>query len=169
MYSARSDSLTRGEVRGCELSVDSKARWRKISVSMASSVESGSLKPSGPKSLMPLSCQGLWEAEMTMPAEKEWARARKATAGVVMTPADSTVAPAAVRPAVRRGGDPVGGFAGVLADEDAGRGAEVVGESEADGVDGGGVERGLAGDATNAVGSEELLHQMDLRVYYQGD
>ena len=51
--------------------------------------------------MMPLSCQGLCEAEMTMPAEKPWARARKATAGVVMTPADSTVAPPAVRPAVR--------------------------------------------------------------------
>ena len=31
-------------------------------------------------------------------------------------------------------------------------------KSEADGVDGGGIERGLAGDATNAVGAEEFLH-----------
>ena len=37
---------------------------------------------------------------MTMPAANECARARKATAGVVMTPALSTVAPPAVRPAV---------------------------------------------------------------------
>jgi hypothetical protein len=43
----------------------------------------------------------------------------------------------------------------------------MVRESEADGVNGCGVERGLAGDATNAVGSEEFLHQMDLHVYYQ--
>ncbi len=38
---------------------------------------------------------------MTMPAAKPWAWVRKATAGVVMTPAFSTVAPPAVRPAVR--------------------------------------------------------------------
>jgi hypothetical protein len=31
-------------------------------------------------------------------------------------------------------------------------------ESEADGVDGGGVERGLAGDGSDAVGAEEFLH-----------
>src|ERR1039458_5807872 len=112
---------------------------------------------------MPLSCHGLCDAEMTMPAANECARARKATAGVVMTPADSTVAPAAARPAAsvaaiqsedsrgswpmrtlaggagaggggddaggfdgrsgggeaggERGGDPVRGFAGILADE----------------------------------------------------
>ena len=37
------------------------AAWRRISSSMASSTASGSLKPSAPKSLMPLSCQGLWD------------------------------------------------------------------------------------------------------------
>jgi hypothetical protein len=58
------------------------------------------------------------------------------------------------------GGDPVRRLAGVLADEDAGRVAQVMGECEADGVDGGGVERGLAGDATNAVGAEKLLHRI---------
>ena len=67
-----------------------------------------------------------------------------------------------------RGGDPVRGFASVLADEDTGRAAEVVSEGQADGVDGGGVERGLAGDATNAVGAEKLLHRIILRIYYQG-
>ena len=34
----------------------------------------------------------------------------------------------------------------------------MMGEGEADGVDGGGVERGLAGDGSDAVGAEELLH-----------
>ncbi len=96
---------------------------------------------------------------MTMPAEKWCARARKATAGVVMTPADSTVAPPAVRPAVRvaaiqsedsRVSWPMmtrGAEVGIV-------GREVVREGEADGVDGGGVEWGLAGDGADAVGAE---------------
>ncbi len=48
---------------------------------------------------MPLSRQGLWEAEMTTPAWKPWARARKATAGVGTMPALATRAPALRRPA----------------------------------------------------------------------
>jgi hypothetical protein len=36
---------------------------------------------------------------------------------------------------------------------------QMVGEGEADGVDCRGIERRLAGNATNAVGSEQLLHQ----------
>ena len=101
MYSARSASLIGRpfSVVRCPLPVGDSRR-RKISASMASSVASGSLYPSGPKSLMPLSCQGLCEAEMTTPAENLCARARKATAGVGMTPALSTVAPPATRPAV---------------------------------------------------------------------
>ena len=67
----------------------------------------------------------------------------------------------------QRGGDPVGGLARVLSDEDARRIAEVMRQREADGVDGGGVERGLAGDAANAVGAKELLHQIFLHIYYQ--
>jgi hypothetical protein len=35
----------------------------------------------------------------------------------------------------------------------------VVGDGETDGVNGGGIEWGLAGDATYAVGAEESLHQ----------
>jgi hypothetical protein len=34
-------------------------------------------------------------------------------------------------------------------------------------VDGGGIEGGLAGDAANAVGAKELLHQIFLHIYYQ--
>ena len=56
------------------------------------------------------------------------------------------------------GSDPGGGFAGVHADEDLGVIAKVVSESKAYCVDGGPVERGLAGDGADAVGAEELLH-----------
>src|SRR5690348_17693802 len=58
----------------------------KISASIWCSTSSGSLKPSAEKTLIPLSIQGLWEAEITMPAPKESVRARKATPGVVITP-----------------------------------------------------------------------------------
>ena len=60
-----------------------------------------------------------------------------------------------------RGGDRLRGLAGVHAEEHAwvrGGGFESVREREADGVDGGRVKRGLAGDGANAVGAEELLH-----------
>jgi hypothetical protein len=64
-------------MRGIWLLMDAAA-WRRISSSMASSTASGSLKPSAPKSLMPLSRKGLCEAEMTTPAWNPWVRARKA-------------------------------------------------------------------------------------------
>ena len=56
------------------------------------------------------------------------------------------------------GCDPGAGFAGVHAEEDFGLCAEMMSQGQADGVDGGGVEWGLAGDGSDAVGSEELLH-----------
>jgi hypothetical protein len=62
---------------------------------------SGSLKPSGPKNLMPLSGMALWEAEMTAPAAAPKWRVRKATAGVGTTPAASTSPPAERIPATR--------------------------------------------------------------------
>ena len=65
-----------------------------------------------------------------------------------------------------RGGDPVAGLAGVLADKDAGRGAEMMREREADGVDRGRIEGRLAGDAANAVRSEELLHELLVSVRF---
>jgi hypothetical protein len=40
-------------------------------------------------------------------------------------------------------------------------------QREADGVDGDGVERELAGDTANAVGAKELLHRIFLHIYYQ--
>ena len=57
------------------------------------------------------------------------------------------------------GGDPGAGLAGVAAEDDFGLGvplAQRVGEGEADGEDGGGIERGFAGDGADAVGTEEL-------------
>jgi hypothetical protein len=57
------------------------------------------------------------------------------------------------------GGDPGAGFAGVAAEKTAGSRlsfAQGVAEGQADGEDGGGVERKFAGDGANAVGAEEL-------------
>ena len=54
----------------------------------------------------------------------------------------------------QRGGDPVGGLARVLSDQNAWRIAKVMRQREADGVDGDGVERELAGDTANAVGAK---------------
>jgi len=55
--------------------------------SIAASTASGSLRPAAEKILMPLSRQGLWEAETTTPASAARARTRWATAGVGTTPA----------------------------------------------------------------------------------
>ena len=96
---------------------------------------------------------------MTTPAWKPWVRARKATAGVGTTPADSTCAPAWTKAGGEGGGDPGAGLAGVAAEDDFGLVvdfAQGVGEGEADGEDGGGVEGGFAGDGADAVGAEEL-------------
>ena len=109
---------------------------------------------------MPLSCQGLWLAEMTTPAEKPCLRARKAMAGVVRTPADLTSAPAARRPAVR-----VAAIQGqdsrVSCRGRCGRRCalgELGGEGDADCVDGALVQRGLAGDRSYSVCSKQLPH-----------
>ena len=115
---------------------------------------------------MPLSCQGLWLAEMTTPAEKPCLRARKAMAGVVRMPADSTSAPAARRPAVRvaaiQGPDsrvsmPRTMRTGLWASRELG------GEGDADCVDGALVEGGFAGDCANSVCSKQLPHADPLR------
>jgi hypothetical protein len=57
------------------------------------------------------------------------------------------------------GGDPGTGFAGVAAEQDGGMlriPLERVGQGEADGVDGGGVEGEFTGDGADAVGAEEF-------------
>jgi hypothetical protein len=54
--------------------------------------------PSAEKNLMPLSSNGLCEAEIMMPAESRSAFVRKATAGVGIGPTRSVSTPAAERP-----------------------------------------------------------------------
>jgi hypothetical protein len=66
---------------------------------MASSTASGSLVPSLEKNLMPLSSNGLCDAEITTPACRRNARVRYATAGVGTGPARYTSMPAAIKPA----------------------------------------------------------------------
>ena len=70
---------------------------------------------------MPLSCQGLCEAEMTMPAAKRCVCVRKAIAGVVMTPALSTEAPASGEACSKSRGDPVAGLASIHPEQNAWR------------------------------------------------
>src|SRR6185437_9143846 len=65
--------------------------------------------------------------------------------------------------------DGVAGLACVHTEQDAGRGRrgfKGVSESEADGVDGGPVEGRLTGNATDAVGSKELLHELLISVTF---
>ena len=61
--------------------------------SISSSSSSGSLKPAWLKNLMPLSGNGLCEAEMTTPASARSVRVRKAIPGVGMGPTSSTSTP----------------------------------------------------------------------------
>ena len=157
-------SLTSGRARSSDCGVGRRSfrGWRKISSSMASSVASGSLKPSGPKSLMPLSCQGLWEAEMTTPALKPCGAGEEGDGGGGDDAGVFDRGAAGGEAGGEGGGDPVAGLARVHAEQDAGRASRRWwARATADGVDGGGIERRLAGDGANAVGAEELLHRWD--------
>ena len=69
-----------------------------MSASISASASSGSLKPSLPKILMPLSSYGLWLALMTMPASARMLTVRCATAGVGTGPHSSTRPPIDVMP-----------------------------------------------------------------------
>jgi hypothetical protein len=64
-----------------------------ISRSISASASSGSLNPSAPNTLMPLSGYGLWLALITTPASARMLTVRCATAGVGMGPVSSTVPP----------------------------------------------------------------------------
>jgi hypothetical protein len=66
--------------------------------STARSSGSPNFSPRPEKTLMPLSPYGLCEAESTTPRSKSKARARQATAGVGMTPAETSEPPAALMP-----------------------------------------------------------------------
>ena len=61
------------------------------------------------------------------------------------------------------GGDLVRGLAGVHAEQQARVAAKGLRKRKADGMNGGGVERGLASDGANAVGAEKLLHGFQYR------
>ena len=70
-----------------------------IRLSIRSSTSSGSLKPSRPKNLIPLSGYGLWEAEMTTPASARIEWVRNAIPGVGIGPTSRTSPPIAQIPA----------------------------------------------------------------------
>ena len=70
-----------------------------ISPSIRDSTSSGSLKPSRPKNLIPLSWYGLWEAEMTTPASARIEWVRNAIPGVGIGPTSRTSPPIAQIPA----------------------------------------------------------------------
>ncbi len=70
-----------------------------MSDSISSSVSSGSLKPSSPKILIPLSAYGLWLALMTMPASARMLLVSCATAGVGIGPHKMTRPPMLQMPA----------------------------------------------------------------------
>ncbi len=69
-------------------------------VSISSSASSDSLKPSGPKNLIPLSSCGLCEAEIITPTSARMDLVRSPTAGVGTGPRRSTFMPVEVKPAV---------------------------------------------------------------------
>ena len=68
--------------------------------SICSSTASESLNPSGPKNLMPLSWNGLCEAEIITPRSARIERVRKPTAGVGTGPTRNTFIPTEVKPDV---------------------------------------------------------------------
>ena len=72
------------------------------SSSISSSNASESLKPSGPKNLMPLSSIGLCDALITTPAAARVRRVTQATAGVGTIPSETVSRPTDVMPATMR-------------------------------------------------------------------
>ena len=74
-------------------------RSESSSFSISTSTLSESLKPSGPNSLMPLSSNGLCEAEIMTPRSARMERASMPIAGVGIGPVSSTSMPTEVKPA----------------------------------------------------------------------
>ena len=68
--------------------------------SISSSAASDSLKPSGPKNLIPLSSAGLWLAEIITPRSARIETVSSPTAGVGTGPSSRTFIPVEVSPAV---------------------------------------------------------------------
>src|SRR3990172_9675320 len=72
-----------------------------ITVSIFASISSGSLNPSRPKNLMPLSSYELWDADMTTPASARRLLVRNAIPGVGHGPTKNTSTPMEQMPEVR--------------------------------------------------------------------
>ena len=122
---------------------------------MAASVASESLKPSPPKNLIPLSANGLWEAEMTAARSKPYCFVEQRRGGRRQDAAEQHVAPGRRDPRGERGLEHRAGLAGVADDEH----ARAVGlEAGRDGVPEAQGEVGredFPGGAPDAVGAEQ--------------
>ena len=132
--------------------------------STSASSASVNFSPPPENTLMPLSWNGLWDAEMTRPAAKPWLRVRCATAGVGMTPALTTVAPAAVAPTARSRSMLLTGLARVAAHQQprrAGAPRQRLHERHAEPADGPRVERRRAGPAADTIGAEQFRRSSD--------
>ena len=125
-----------------------------IACSTAASSASGSLKPSAPKSLIPLSGKGLCEALITAPATASPRLTSSATAGVGSTPPSSTCTPALASPAASAAFEHRAAAAGVTAHEHRRAGAEAAPECPADREGQLGCEVAVR-DASHAVGAEQ--------------
>ena len=126
---------------------------------------SPSLVPPGPNSLMPLSWNGLWEAEITT-AGRSRRTDSQARAGVGRTPTSTTSAPSLARPAAEGGLQHGAGAAGVATDQEGG-GGDGAGHGAAQGEDQLGGELGV-GDAPDAVGAEPGSGHRAYRFEYWG-
>src|SRR3954462_7844152 len=90
------------------------------------STSSGSFRPSAPKSLIPLSRHGLWEAETTAARSRPWRRTRTDAAGGGSPPASHASPPPSATPPPPPPGPPArqpglehrAGVASVADDED---------------------------------------------------
>src|SRR6185437_15870102 len=113
---------------------------------------------------MPLSCQGLCEAEITMPAENSWVWVRKAMPGVVMTPTHSTCTPDSARP-------PASTAAIQKLDSRVSwpmttrPGRKMMTDSAANGKDGCAVEGILAGNAADSVRAKKFSQARSSRLF----
>ena len=83
----------------CSGSINSTPLATNASISVSAAFDS--LKPSGPKNLIPLSIAGLWLAEIITPRSARIERVRNPTAGVGTGPSKSTFIPVLVKPAVK--------------------------------------------------------------------
>ena len=100
-YCSRLFEMVRIQPRFSGRGMNSETLFSKTSDSMTASCLSESLKPLLPKILIPLSRNGLWDAEMTTPARAPVVMVKYAMAGVGNTPMGQTSTPMDVMPAER--------------------------------------------------------------------